>query len=113
MRKIKYIMMATMIYCMSGSIASATVYLLNDAKITHIESYGTQITFYFDVNYPANNCRSFANGAVALVSTTDAGKAQLPILLTAAASDKQIDMHVTDAVCSGDRPTISHFSVTN
>ena len=79
-----------------------------DAKITRVEFYGSQFTVHFDKSHNAVPCGH--TRSVAMNSATEPGKSHMAVFLTSWASGKSITAHITDDVCSGDRPTLKNWS---
>jgi len=78
---------------------------VGQAKVTGVEFYGSQFTVSFDKEHTAKGCGHPGNVA-AMNSSTDPGKAHYAFFLAAYTTGKLVSVQVTDAICSGDRPTI-------
>jgi hypothetical protein len=89
---------------LSTSTFSAPSWVSN-AKITKVEFYGSQFTVHLDKPHSSSDC-GHTGAVVALDPSSDPGKAHYSFFLMAYASQKSVSVRVTDAVCSGDRPTI-------
>lgn len=92
------------------NMAQATDSYVSNAKITSIEFYGKQFTVYFDKTHNATACGH--SRSAAMDSSTEPGKSYLAAFLVAWTTGRTVNVVVTDAICSGDRPTIKHWSAS-
>ena len=89
--------------------AYAGISYVVDAKITKIEFYGNQFTVSLDKVHSSKGCGHPGN-VVAIHSATEPGKTHYSALLAIWMGGKTVNMSITDANCSGDRPTLLNWS---
>ncbi|MEW4368085.1 hypothetical protein [Aliikangiella maris] len=90
-------------------LSQAGVSQVSGAKVKNIEFYGNQFTITLDQVHSSKSCGHSGN-VVAIDTSKEPGKTHYSALLAIWMAGKSVNMTITDATCSGDRPTLLNWS---